>query len=86
MLNKNILVVDKNLRAKIGFLFLLVGVISLAQAANLLPLGSAEYPTAFITTSIGGALSLEAVSNKTQILRAAQGILAALAIVLILVF
>lgn len=86
MLDTNILVTDKHLKARIGFLLLLVGIISLAQAANLFPFGSAEYPTAFIITSIGGALALEVISNKTLILRAAQSILAVLAMVLILVF
>ena len=86
MLDTNILVTDKHLKARIGFLLLLVGIISLAQAANLFPFGSAEYPTAFVATFFGGALSLEVVSNKTPILRAAQSILAILAIVLVLLF
>lgn len=86
MLDTNVLVTDKYLKERIGFLLLLVGIISLAQAANLFPFGSAEYPTAFITISIGGALSLEVVSNKTLILRAIQSILLVLAIALILVF
>ncbi len=86
MRERKIPVMDRRLIAKMGYLLLLVGIISLAQAANLFPLGSAEYPLAFMTTSIGGALSLEAVSNRTLMLRAVQSILAALAIVLILVF
>ena len=86
MLDTNVLVIDKNLKARAGFFLLLIGLISLAQAAQLFPLGSAEYPTAFIATCAGGALSLEAVPKKNYLLRASQSSLVLIAIALIVIF
>ena len=86
MLDTNVLVIDKHLKAKAGFFLLLIGIISLAQAAQLLTIGSAEYPTAFITTCAGGALCLEAIPKKNYLLRASQSVLVLVAIALIILF
>ena len=71
---------------RIGPLLLLIGFISIAQAAGLFPLGSAKYSSALITMALGGILTLGIVSKDSRLAAVGQGVLAVCAACLIIVF
>jgi len=71
---------------RVGPALLLVGVISLAQAAGLFPVGESDLAPAVILTAIGGALSLELMKNRGRAVSALQSVLVVAAIIVVVVF
>lgn len=86
MLDTNVLLTGEHWKIRMGAFILLAGLVSLAQAANLFPIGRSEYPAALILIAIGGTLSLDSVSKKGSALKAIQITLVLLAVSLIIVF
>ena len=86
MITSNLNPSEYDWKRKLGPLLLIIGLVSLAQATNILQLGAASYPEAIILTAIGGAFTLESYGRNHLGFRALQWVLALIAIALIVIF
>ena len=71
---------------RVGILMLLIGLISLAQAAGLFPLGSSDYPVALTLIAFGGAFVLTDLGKRIEVVKYIQVALMLLAIALVIIF
>ena len=75
-----------NLGPRLGALLLIIGLISLAKAAKVLPFGQAAYSDAAFAIALGGCVSLEAVSENRPYVRPIQWVLGVIAVTVVVVF
>ncbi|MDA1372898.1 MAG: hypothetical protein O2971_19385 [Proteobacteria bacterium] len=71
---------------RIGLAMVLIGLISLAQAAGLFPLGSSTYPDALTLTLLGAAFAMIELGKNNKAIEYLQAALMLCAIALVIIF